>query len=244
MILECDIGNSSCKWRVRDAGCLSATIIMDHRELASEPLLPPQSITAIYASSVASESINQQYCQLFNRSYGLQPSWVKVVPVLAGVTCGYDVPDKLGVDRWLAIVAAWQYKKKPLLVVDSGSALTLDFVADGGRHLGGYIIPGERLMRSSLQVETGKVRFAEPDYSKITDVPGTDTAAAVHNGLYVAQLGTVAFAMQQAKTLCGPIELVLTGGGAKRLADGLGVRADIYPDLVLDGLQWIKKNSL
>lgn len=241
MILECDIGNSSCKWRVRGVDSLSATTIVDHRELASKSLLSPLSINAIYASSVAPDSVNQQYQQLFNRSYGLQPNWVKVTPKLAGVSCGYGQPEKLGVDRWLAIVAAWQYKKKPLLVVDSGSALTLDFIAEGGRHLGGYIIPGERLMRSSLQLETGRVRFAEPDYSKVTDAPGTDTASAVHNGLYVAQLGAITFAVQQAKALCGSIELVLTGGSAKHLLKGLGVRADIYPDLVLDGLQWVIK---
>ena len=66
----------------------------------------------------------------------------------------------LGVDRWLALVAAWNMVRQPAVVADLGTAATLDFVAGDGRHVGGYIVPGPGLMAKALARDTARVRVS------------------------------------------------------------------------------------
>ena len=90
--------------------------------------------------------------------------------------------ESLGVDRWLALLAAHRHAPtEPLMVLDCGSAITLDLLVVGGRHLGGYIVPGLALMRSSLLSETAGV--AVEALSSVTSCPGRDTSTAVGHGL-------------------------------------------------------------
>ena len=154
----------------------------------------------------------------------------KVSSTAAGVRCGYADPSSLGVDRWLAVVAAYHLYQTSLLIVDAGSAMTLDLVSEDGRHLGGYILPGLTLMRDALWRGTDRVKVdREVDECGID--PGMDTITAVNHGSLLAAIATVEKLANQYQS-----KVVVTGGYAKKLLPYLHPNIDYLPDLVLDGL--------
>ncbi len=161
----------------------------------------------------------------------------KVVQGVAGLQIADEQPQRLGVDRWLAMLAARSHVVgRPVLIVDLGTAVTLDYVTADGCHQGGYIVPGLRLAAGAL--------------SQNTDCIGTDagawgdtafannTAGAVYHGA-VQQL--VALIAASLGLHCDPAtELLLTGGDAGIIAPVLRQQLDrefrVLPELVLDGL--------
>lgn len=171
----------------------------------------------------------------FEDAYGVRPEFAETTPKLAGVTCGYDDPTRLGVDRWLALVAAWNAGRRAVAVVDLGTAATLDFVTADGRHQGGYIVPGLGLMAAALARETAGVRVAgdlAPDLS-----PGRNTAQAVRRGSTAMLLDFIAASVGRfADARADSPEVFLTGGDAELLAGRLPFALRVEPDLVLDGL--------
>ncbi len=101
--------------------------------------------------------------------------------VSAGVRCAYADPSKLGIDRWLGLLAGYN-KQHTSAIIDIGSAITVDVVNSKGNHLGGHIIPGEKLIKGSLKL-TGKV-FAEVREDNQSDFKlGSTTGECVDFGI-------------------------------------------------------------
>ena len=173
----------------------------------------------------------------FEDAYGVRPEFAEATPELAGVICGYEEPARLGVDRWLALVAAWNAVRRAVAVVDLGTAATLDFVAADGRHQGGYIVPGLGLMAAALARDTAGVRVAgdlAPDLA-----PGRNTAQAVRRGSTAMLLDFIEASVGRFASVAGGSPVVfLTGGDAELLAGRLPFALRVEPDLVLDGLEF------
>jgi type III pantothenate kinase len=140
---------------------------------------------------------------------------VKVIEVKTqaeafGVKCAYDNYHTLGIDRWLAVLgAADLYPDEDVIVVDAGTATTVDFVSADKQHLGGWIIPGLELMTRSITSQTDKV-FDE-DSTAFAYGPGKTTPQALKYGCMAAQCGIVT---QAVNDFDRPARLVLTGGTA------------------------------
>ena len=163
------------------------------------------------------------------------PEFAAATAELAGVTSGYEAPARLGVDRWLALVAAWNAARQAVVVVDLGTAATLDFVTADGRHLGGYIVPGLGLMAAALARDTAGVRVAGDLAPHLG--PGRNTAQAVRRGSTAMLLDFIEASVGRfADTGDGAPEVFLTGGDAEPLAGRLPFGVRVEPDLVLDGL--------
>lgn len=145
----------------------------------------------------------------------------------------YAEPGRLGVDRWLAVLAAAD-ESSPAIVVDAGTAFTVDALSAAGRHLGGYILPGLALQRDVLASRTAQVRFPEADWSDAGW--GGSTAACVCHGslLSLAALVEAAAARLQAEAGVRP-RVLLTGGDAAHFRPLLP-QAELHPHLVLEGL--------
>jgi type III pantothenate kinase len=238
MLLECDLGNSRCKWRLLSEGGVVSRGKVNYCDGLFEELLPKEKVRRVRAASVAGKEINQALVSAVKSRYGLRPEWASSQTQCAGVKNAYQCPEQLGIDRWLAVVAAYN-TKGAAIVVDAGSALTLDVVSADGLHLGGYIVPGNELMSRSLIQGTAKVRY-ESESEVLGLSFGQDTAGSVLAGIAAAQLGVVNVAISKASTLgVGNACVLLTGGGAKAIADGLLVASEVCPELVLDGLQWV-----
>ena len=132
------------------------------------------------------------------------------------------------------MLAAYRRAGGACMIIDSGTALTIDVVDAQGLHLGGYIIPGLRLMHSSLEANTA-IRLSD-NYSTYSESLGHSTDEAVFNGTVTALLATI---KQQSASLAkaGDVEIYFAGGDAELLHGLVGLdRSEIVTSLVFDGL--------
>ena len=238
-VLEFDVGNTALKWRLRN----------DHRiergrsrcdETSVMALLNSLRPDALHISSVANDDDNAMLRRCADKAV-VRCQFAKVAASCCGVTNAYDRPSVLGVDRWLAMIAARQRVPGTLVVADIGTALTIDVVQADGMHQGGYIFPGRRLMRGSLLSGTGRIRFDEAREPSIA--LGKDTAACVENAAWLSIVSVIGSTARRVEWAAGgPVSVVITGGDAgvaKQLA-GVDAESWVYEeDLVLDGLSCV-----
>lgn len=164
-------------------------------------------------------------------------AFLRAEPEFGGLRCGYDDPSHLGADRWAALLGARELSAEACLVVDAGSALTLDALATGGQHLGGWILPGLAMMVAALEARTGDLGTLRRA-SRFTgggEFPA-DTGPAMEAGALLAATGAVRTARDRLAAHCdGAVNLILTGGDAATLSAALPDARQV-PDLVLRGL--------
>lgn len=185
----------------------------------------------IRVASVAGEAVNQQLVDGFAGTANPAPVFARTQARAAGVTNSYQEPARMGVDRWLVMLAAYSKARGRCCVVDCGSAITVDYIEADGRHQGGYIIPGLRLMQRGLLANTAEI-IVDQDPEAFTIEPGQHTSAAVVHGInYAFQ----ALAEKIVAELGETDRLYVTGGDGA-LFQHLCGRGEFVPELVLDGL--------
>ncbi|MDA9095278.1 type III pantothenate kinase [Porticoccaceae bacterium] len=236
MMLQIDVGNTQTKWRVIDGEFVCSRGSQDTASLIESELdlSAVAAITEARLSSVADSRVAQAIKNQLATQFNIELQVATVSASAGGVSCGYEDVRALGVDRWLALVAAYKLYQGAVLVVDVGSAMTLDLVSPDGQHVGGYILPGLRLMREALLRGTEKVKSDLTVESIDTInmlVPGAVTEDAVNRGCLLAAVATVE---KLASTY--PAAVVITGGDALPLIEALSLKTDHKPDLVLAGL--------
>ncbi len=153
-----------------------------------------------------------------------------------GVTNAYDQPERLGVDRWLALLAAAELCDGDCMIIDAGSAITLDLLRADGRHLGGAILPGRK-----TSIERFREIFSHIDFDAVAradhEKPGCSTEAAIQLDYAQDSLGYLQQLVNRWRPLLSPnLEILLAGGDAARVQRDLGTDARIVPDLVFRGL--------
>ncbi len=236
MLLAFDVGNSYVKWayhdgtRWRDPGrAATAHLIAGQLAPAAFPHVPQRIVVGNVAGQAAAAAI-AELC----RAWTALPVWVSSQASGGGVTNRYDDPAQLGVDRWAALVAARALTEEPALVVSVGTAMTVDMLNGDGEFLGGIIVPGPELMRTSLRGATAGVAVAAAEYVPLP----RNTAQAVEAGILHALLGAVA-RMERILTheAGAPPLCLLTGGGAAFLAAHLARPCQHVETLVLEGLR-------
>jgi type III pantothenate kinase len=240
MTLILDIGNTAMKWRLRHSGGASQGGSMHSRDWpgvvsALADICSPDAVTAIWVASVAGRQADAEIAGLLRQAFGAEPVFYYSQASVAGVSNAYAEPRRLGVDRWLALVETW-HRCGASIVVDCGSALTIDAVNAAGQHLGGYIVPGLEMLRESLAVGTAEVQVGERDTLAL--VPGRSTAEGVRNGIMRMTVAFIVDAVVELRqALSDTCRVFITGGDARKIASVLDMDADVAPDLVLDGLE-------
>lgn len=243
MILLLDAGNSRLKWATLRNGhfehggawALDANAI---KEMASATWGDIGLPEAVFVANVAGEPVRRALNSWIKRHWKLIPEYISAGSEQFGIRNAYAEPARLGVDRWLAILAARELFKGPLCVVDCGTALTIDVLAEDGRHLGGLIVPGMQLMRDSLIGRSEAIRgqLDQASHEQVT-LLGTDTGSAVAGGTLYAEVAVVDRILSDLRAELGDgLRCILTGGDAQRLQPLLGCRAHYEADLVLLGL--------
>ena len=233
--LDIDAGNTRIKWRLREnevvtrRGDVLCEDFSAEQFAAQMGMVPDQ----VNLCSVAQPAIIESFRNLCRR-WDSNLFEAQTCPHQAGVTCGYTNHHALGVDRWMAILAAFHRAKGASTVVDAGSAITIDMVAGNGMHLGGYIVPGYRMLCQALSGGTAQVRPEDP--TGVSLQPGRSTAEAVNHGIMGMIKGLVDGVISAPGRREESINLYLTGGDAPLLANLLGPAWEVIPDLVLDGL--------
>jgi len=232
--LDIDVGNSRIKWRLRfDQRETRGTIDRERVLDASEwPTAVP---SRIRVSSVASREDALRLAERLHAHFGVAPEFARTTKFAAGVTCGYEDPSRLGVDRWLSVLAARQLSTGPFIVVGLGTAGTVDCVDAQGAHKGGFIVPGLRLMTEALFGGTADVHvtFEVPSSSE----PGTNTPDAVRRGVVLMLSDFVNGSIRRFRTTSAEqTHIYVCGGDANVVAALIDVPVEIRPELVLDGL--------
>ena len=237
MILDIDIGNTFLKWRCSGARQVDLRGRMLTQQLDDGlPAAWPGEVSGVRVGCVAGVAAQERIRQYSLARWGLEPEFARVQHEAAGVRNSYADPARMGVDRWLAMLAAYNQAQGAVCVVDCGSAITIDFVEAGGQHQGGYIVPGMRLMAQSLLSNTAQVRV-DPSIGAFNTAPGTHTSAAVCQGINFV-FDAIQHRLLEQLDHDYPDALLFITGGDGELFARLAGRGEHVPDLVLDGLHW------
>jgi type III pantothenate kinase len=238
MKLLLDLGNTRLKWALQqgDGWLAQGSVAWDEpvEGVLSEAWSTAPPLMAIYGASVVDAAREKQLAACVASAFRAEVTWLRTPASACGVRNAYAEPQRLGVDRFLAMVAAYADGHAPCVLASVGTALTLDALTADGRHLGGLIAPGPQLMQQSLLDATARVRPERPgEILELAD----NTADAVASGCWQAAAALVErFATRMAGRLGGTSTLILGGGDAARLAPLLSLPAQLSHDGVLRGL--------
>lgn len=245
-----DVGNTRMKWGVLTGDVVSDTQSLPLHKLRDTGLSAlisqlPSGIDRILISNVAGATMGTRLRGALTAQFNVPLQFAKSEAEGFGLTNAYPEPRRLGVDRWVAMVGAWAEFGTDCLVVDAGTAVTIDGINGKGKHLGGQILPGPRLMLHALHTHTGDL----PDLSDDAGVApnakesfASETAVAMRHGAWSALHGTIERGMAHPGFKSEPT-LVLTGGDAPSMLDVLGKHTEHRPHLVLEGLATMLGNS-
>lgn len=241
MRLLIDAGNTRLKWVLEGegAGFKSGVCPTGSNEWLDDLRPYASCIGRIAVATVISEGMRQD---LVAQLTLLSDSAVRFYWSEAsrnGLVNAYPDISRMGVDRWHAMYAGWHLQSSGFVVVDAGSAITVDFVDDNGKHLGGYILPGKQMMLRSLTQDVARVGFDPLETGSAS--PGRSTTECVQHGIFWLWEGLA----RQLAIDCqyyGLNRILCTGGDAPSLM-AAGLQGQYEPDLVITGLAAVDSES-
>lgn len=249
-LLALDIGNTRLKWALYDTPVPCSTPLAQGAEFLENidrlaesvwsGLPPPSSMLGCVVAGDAVKLRVQEQMEIWDVS----PHWVISSEFEAGVTNGYDHPTRLGADRWVAIIGAWQRivatgRNRPLVVVMVGTAVTVEAIDATGRFLGGLILPGHGIMLRAL--ESGTAGLHVPT-GEVRPFP-TNTSDALTSGGTYAIAGAVERMVQHVRQHCGEDPAcIMTGGAGWKMAPSMSTPIELVDNLIFDGLLEIARS--
>jgi type III pantothenate kinase len=261
-VLLLDIGNSRLKWALLEGAYRRGKRFVASGALELDALRgggPMQRLLRtlgpdlrLQVCNVAGVEAERQLRALARRAGLPAPQFVRSARAAAGVRNAYQEPWRLGVDRWVRLIGArHEQPGRALCIVAAGTALTIDLLDAQGRHRGGCIIPGPRLMVDSLLERTAGIRrragadiWAKGYPTRRLGLFAHDTRSALLTGANHAIAALIGQAMRAARELLGGRpRLLLTGGAAAVIEPLLNVRARCAQDLALRGLAVLRTHG-
>jgi len=234
MFLAIDAGNTRIKWAMRKAGAwLDAGVVQTADAASLSRVIPAdRAIDRVIVANVAGAAVGDTIARLA-AGLGATVDFIASKGAQCGVRSGYEDPAQLGCDRWASLIGARHLCSGACLVVNAGTALTVDALSDDGLFLGGIIAPGLDLMRraldgytAGLRLQPGEVRFFP-----------ANTGDAIMSGAAHALAGAVErMASFMRESGQEPLRVVLSGGAAAVLRPLLGLEIVPVERLVLEGL--------
>lgn len=245
MILVADLGNSRIKWGRVAYGAGDGEALEQHEGIryGEEGLVHSleeawgalETPRAVVYCAVAPESVVSELVHYASSRWGLRAHRLAPTAQAYGVTCAYDEPRQLGADRWAALAAARAISpERGAIIVDAGTAITVDCLTADGQHVGGVILPGVRLMRRALG--EGTARIGSVGGGEV-NLKTHNTASAVATGTVLGAAAAVDRIVSDYTALAGKdARLLMCGGEGELLSEHTNIRFEIIPDLVLRGL--------
>jgi type III pantothenate kinase len=251
MIALVDIGNTRVKWAVADGTrftAVGAVTHVDGQGAAVDALMTalPKGVDRVLIANVAGAALAQRLTDALHARRGIRAEFVAARAKGYGIRCAYADPARLGVDRWVAMIAARRLVAGDFCVIQAGTAVTFDAVDAEGRHLGGLIFAGPRLLADALNRNTGRIGPTQPARAPLAglELLGRSTEVAVAH----AAMLSLAAGLDRAVTVVGaalgqPPAVLLTGGGAHSLGPWLETDVRTSADLVLAGLAYMAEQG-
>lgn len=262
MIFTIDAGNTRTKWALfDDAGevvwqdaCLNA-------DVASAIFLPDgQTASSTIIANVAGKDHAEKIAAQLQKFHIHQPHWAKASAEACGLKNSYAQPETLGIDRWAAVVAAWHLIQAPCVVVNAGTAVTIDAIYPMSAHnlgygefKGGLILPGLRLMQQSLGQATAQLPIPDealtvPSSVARQQIFAQNTADAMFFGALHAIAGAITLMSHTLNAMFRTWpNVVMSGGDARTILKNMTAdvtrQTIIVDNLVLQGLYLLEKEA-
>ena len=243
-ILLLDIGNTRIKWGIFDNHNILINGAVNVRESQKDNFLSlyqsfPSGIEKAVASSVLDPDISLKLNKTFKSFFGFKIEFIEPSENSHNVLNGYDEPLSLGVDRWVAMIAAYTEFKKNVMIVDLGTAITIDLIDKYGTHRGGKIFPGFKLMSEALNKNTSNIQQTMNlhDIEK-KDIQswGKNTRNVIISGITSAISGAIQVSLDKLNSDIEEPVVIITGGDFEFFKDYLDGVYKFRPNLVLSGL--------
>ena len=239
-VLAVDAGNTRVKWGAHDgtrwleqAWIETARVAELEAAVAGSP--PPQTVIV---SNVAGVALQRQLAAVLPATPA--PRWIISERAQCGVRNSYADPAQLGCDRWAALIGARRLCGGPALVVNAGTALTVDALTREGVFLGGIITPGAELMHRALAANTAALKPQPGKFSIFPDATGDAIVSGTIDALCGAIERMARFLEESGEA--AP-KCVLSGGGAALIAPHLNLEVKVVDNLVLEGLLFIAREG-
>ena len=215
-----DIGNSAIKWRTPGSNVYSKSV--DKFLLNTLP----QADTA-WVSAVANLNIAEDLETHFDEVH-----LVHTQNKFNNLKISYDDSSSLGSDRFFAMIGAMEhFPKKPLLVIDIGSAMTFDAINEDGYHQGGLIMPGLGVLRKSFS------KFETTNLSTNVDGLASNTTDAWKSGTQSMMFSSINDQIEKFNEMFSDGIVTICGGLVHEIKNELPESVQIFDNLVLDGLE-------
>ncbi len=257
MLLTIDVGNTNTVFALLDSNTIVEKWRMSTRDqrTVEEYMVwisnlmnlhghKPSTVTGAVLASVVPQVV-RPLTELCTKYFHCKPLVIGDPDVDLGIDVRVNTPREVGADRLVNAVAAGNNIKKPIIIIDFGTATTFDIVHVDGAYLGGLICPGINLSLAALHQAAAKlprIAVIKPQSNQIT---GKSTEEAMQNGVYWGYLSMIEGLVDRLKAEHGPNTRVLaTGGLASIFAEHTDKIDQVVPDLTLQGLRMIYNLNL
>ncbi len=248
-----DIGNSRLKWKlwkpcVNKFSCETQYVDYKQTGHSVKDILDTQwgsieeNITQVMAVNVAGQAIANEMTEWCSRQWKIEPVFAQTGASYKSMTNGYLDFSELGADRWLTVIAAYEcYPDKPVIVIDCGTAITIDVIDSSGKHHAGPIIPGQSMMIQALATSTADLNNIPLEQSSAS-VFVDSTEKAIFSGVVFATSGSVDTIVRDIlhklkNEAPGEVTMLVTGGAAGTIMPQTHIKDyKVEPDLVFMGL--------
>jgi type III pantothenate kinase len=239
MILVLDSGNSRLKWGLHDPRGWLAQGVVNNHELATLALRDWQNLprpARVVGVNVAGEAGRVRVEGQLAR-WRIPVEWLTASAEAAGVVNEYATPSQLGADRWASLVAvrrrvtANAAVPPPCVVVNAGTAVTIDALDADGRFRGGLILPGPRLMLQSLADKTAALKVGVGAFAEFP----VNTPDGLYSGAMHALCGAIELMRMKLHRQGVDVKCYLAGGAAAEVSLHLAGPVEVVDNLVLEG---------
>lgn len=238
MRLLVDVGNTQVKYvfqATEDTSTLSDIVYLDYQSFQAQLSQGKFSeVSSVILANVHGNAVHdsiEKWAALNNIAFVQVHSTAKAF----GVTSSYLQPERLGVDRWLAMIGAKQiYPQQNLLIIDAGTATTVDVLDAKGQHCGGWIMPGVQTLFDSLLTRTSKI-IATPKTSASLSF-GMNSSNCLNHGSWAMTIGAIKEAIIQANSQLILDKVLITGGNGQAITNLMSDTCQLETKLVFHGL--------
>ena len=244
-MLTIDIGNTNIKWALWDGDAIIRSGSFAYSKQQVQQVfcnwheLRPEG--QVIVACVAGEAVETALIDWMRVHWSLTPVFLRSTARFGGVINAYSDPAQYGVDRWAALLGARALTHQPICIIDAGTAITVDLIDADGRHKGGLIMPGLRMMREALQQGTAGIDQTNGNIRPFAD----NTADAVSSGtLHMLRAAILDICTSAADVLGKGMKIIITGGMSKSIVSLPGIPdMQSEPNLVLIGLRVVAESQ-
>ena len=235
MNLVVDIGNNFFKLGIFENSNLVFSFFDKNDKIDVEIekiIINYRKITSALISNVSSVKINDILNKLNIKIYELDSTFIFPFKL------NYKTPESLGNDRLaLAAAATILFPNSNNLVIDAGTCITIDFIDNNNRFIGGSISPGVKMRYDSLNHYTANLPLLKSENN--FNYPGDSTNASIHAGIIGGVSNEINGFIKQINSRNNKVNVILTGGDAKILSKTLKITIFANQNFILEGLNSI-----